>query len=144
MRVLTVIALAVDAYVHLHLAPTYDPIRATVSEGQLFRLEAAAAIVAGLLLLVVDNRVSWLLALLVLGAGAAAVLFYQYVNLGAIGPLPDMYDAYWSGLKVASLVAEGVGAVLAAVGLRHSLRAATGDEKWRRSSAVDDGHGRSA
>jgi hypothetical protein len=33
-----------------------------------------------------------LIAFLVSAGDFAAVLVYQYVNLGAIGPLPNMYD----------------------------------------------------
>ena len=33
-----------------------------------------------------------LIAFLVSAGGFAAVLVYQYVNVGAIGPLPKMYD----------------------------------------------------
>ena len=117
LRVLTVVALGVDAFVHLHLAPSYDSLKATVSQGQLFRVEAAAAILVGLALLFVANRLTWLAALMVLAGGVAAVLVYQYVDVGAFGPVPDMYDPIWSAEKAVSAVAEGAGALTAAAGL---------------------------
>src|SRR6185437_9013237 len=52
LRLVVVACLAIDAYVHFHLAHDYDPIRASVSQGTLFRYEATAAIVAGVLLLI--------------------------------------------------------------------------------------------
>ncbi len=122
LRLGAVAALAVDAYVHAQLAAVFDPIRATVSEGQLFRVEAAAAGLAAVLLLVAANRVTWALALLVLASGVAAVLFYHFVDPGQLGPLPDMYDPLWTAQKAVSAVAEGVGTVFAAAGLALALR----------------------
>jgi hypothetical protein len=122
LRLLTVAALAVDVYVHASLASTFDPIRATFSQGQLFRVEAAAAAVAGVLILVWANRMTWLFALLVLAGGLAAVLFYALVDPGQLGPMPDMYDPSWGPAKTASAVAEGLGALFAGIGLRRALR----------------------
>ena len=49
--------LAIDAYVHLDLASTYDVVKtSTLSQGDLFRVEAALAIVAGVALLVRPRR----------------------------------------------------------------------------------------
>src|SRR5664280_2386199 len=70
-----------------------------VTEGQLFRAQAAAA-------------------LLVAGSAFAAVLLYRYVNVGQLGPLPRMYEPSWDAPgKLPSAYAEGTGAVLAALGL---------------------------
>lgn len=123
LRLATAAALAVDAFVHASLASTYDPIRATVSQGQLFRVEAAAALAAAVLILAWANRLTWLFAVLVLAGGLAAVLFYQFVDPGRLGPLPDMYDPQWTPAKAASVVAEGLGALLAAIGLARAVRA---------------------
>ena len=113
LRLVVVACLAIDAYVHFHLAHDYDPIRASVSQGTLFRYEATAAIVAGVLLLITGRTFAWIFAFLVLAAGFAAVMTYQYVDIGAFGPFPEMYDPYWTFEKGLSVVAEGVGAVLA-------------------------------
>ena len=111
---LAVAGLGYDAYVHLDLAPQYDPIKETVSQGQLFRLEAAAAIVAALALLVSDSRWVGLLAGAVGLGGAAAVVLYRYVEIGPVGPLPGMYEPVWYGEKTWSAIAEaGVGVVAA-------------------------------
>lgn len=113
LRLVVVACLAIDAYVHLDLAHNYDPIRASVSQGTLFRYEAAAAIVAGALLLITGRTFAWIIAFVVLAAGFAAVMTYQYVDIGAFGPFPEMYDPYWTFEKALSVVAEGVGAALA-------------------------------
>ena len=65
---------------------------------------------------------SWVVTITLL-AGAVAlsafvpVLLYTYVNVPAIGPIPSMYDPFWTTPKVVSAVAEGLGAVLAGVGV---------------------------
>ncbi|SEM01240.1 hypothetical protein [Streptacidiphilus jiangxiensis] len=118
LAVVTAAALAVDAYVHADLAPAYDSIRASVSQGTLFRVEAAAAALAALLVLVARRRrAAWLFAFLVAAGGLAAVLLYRYVQVGAVGPLPDMYEPIWFPEKTASAVAEAVGAGTALLGL---------------------------
>lgn len=121
-----VVGLGVDAYVHLRLASTFDPIRATVSQGQLFRVEGVAAILAAVLLLVRPSRLTAGVAAAVAGGGLAAVVLYAVVDVGAIGPLPDMYDPVWSALKTWSTVAEAAAAVaaliLVVVGVRQPSR----------------------
>jgi hypothetical protein len=118
LAVVTAAALAVDAYVHADLAPDYDAVRASVSQGTLFRVEAAAAALAALLVLVARRRrTAWAFAFLVAAGGLAAVLLYRYVQVGAVGPLPDMYEPIWFPEKTASAVAEAVGAGTALLGL---------------------------
>jgi hypothetical protein len=117
--VLTVIVaagLAIDAYVHLDLASTYDVVKtSTLSQGDLFRVEAVLAIVAGVALLVRPRRYTAWFAFLVSAGGVAAVLVYRWVDVGKVGPLPNMYEPYWYGEKTLSLVAEAIAAVAAAV-----------------------------
>lgn len=112
--VVVVAGLGVDAYVHLHLASTFDPIRGTISQGQLFRVEGYAAILAAAYLLIRPGRPSAAVAALVAGGGLAAVLLYAVVDVGPIGPLPNMYDPSWSTLKTWSAIAQAA-ATLAAV-----------------------------
>ena len=108
--------LAIDAYVHLDLASTYDVVKtSTLSQGDLFRVEAALAIVAGVALLVRPRRYTAWFAFLVSAGGVAAVLVYRWVDVGKVGPLPNMYEPYWYGEKTLSLVAEAIAAVAAAV-----------------------------
>jgi len=113
--VVVVVGLGVDAYVHLHLARTFDPIRATISQGQLFRVEGYAAILAAVLLLVRPGRWSAAVAAVVAGGGLAAVLVYAVVDVGPLGPLPNMYDPTWSPLKTWSAIAEAAAALAAVV-----------------------------
>src|SRR5581483_9364596 len=96
LRLLTAAGLALDAYVHADLAPTYDFSGKGISQGQLFRIEAAAAALAALLLIAFGTRrLVWAYALLVATAGVGAVLLYRYVDVGALGPLRNMYEPVW-------------------------------------------------
>ena len=110
--------IGIDAVVHWQNAPAYDAVRGTVSQGQLFRVEAALAVVVGLLVLVRPRPSSWLAALAVAVSALAAVLLYRYVDVGALGPLPDMYENTWQVPgKLLSAYAEGAAVVLAGLGL---------------------------
>jgi hypothetical protein len=118
LRVLTALALFIDAGVHLHLAPGYQAASpAGIGQGNLFLLEAAAAVVAGLYVLIRGSRASYALALAVALSGFVAVVLYRYVDVPAFGPFPAMYEPVWFFEKSLSAVAEGAGALLAAVGL---------------------------
>jgi hypothetical protein len=108
--------LAIDAFVHLDLASSYDGVKSSVlTQGDLFRVEAALAIIAALALVVRPRRWTALIAFLVSAGGFAAVLVYQYVDVGAIGPLPNMYDPVVYAEKTLSVWAEGIAAVAALV-----------------------------
>ena len=116
LAVIVAAGLAIDAYVHLDLASTYDVVKtSTLSQGDLFRVEAALAIVAGVALLVRPRRYTAWFAFLVSAGGVAAVLVYRWVDVGKVGPLPNMYEPYWYGEKTLSLVAEAIAAVAAAI-----------------------------
>jgi len=118
LRVGTAAALGVDAAVHWQNAPAYDAVTATISQGDLFRVEAALAVAAGLLVLVRQRTSSWVAALAVAAGALVAVLLCRYVDLGAIGPLPDMYENTWQVPgKLLSAYAEAAAVVLAALGL---------------------------
>jgi len=52
-------------------------------------------------------------AFLVAAAGTAAVLVYRYVDVGAFGPFPNMYEPIWYTKKTVSAWAEGIAAVAA-------------------------------
>jgi NhaP-type Na+/H+ or K+/H+ antiporter len=116
--------LAVDAYVHLHDAGFYDSVKTSViSQGTLFRAEAVFAIAIGLALLIRPRRIWWTAALLILASAFGAVMLYRYVNVGVLGPLPNMYEPTWvlPG-KLLSAWAEGAGTALTAIGLLLSVR----------------------
>ena len=97
LTAVVVVGLAIDAFVHFHLAGDFAGNKTSVlSEATLFRVEAAASLVAAIALLVRPNRYTAMLAFLLALSGTAAVLFYRYVDLGAVGPVPNMYDPYWA------------------------------------------------
>jgi hypothetical protein len=118
LRIGTAVALGIDAAVHWQNAPAYDGVTGTLSQGTLFRVEAALAVAAGLLVLVRPRPSSWLAALAVAASALAAVLLYRYVDVGALGPLPDMYENTWQVPgKLLSAYAEAAAIVLAGLGL---------------------------
>ncbi len=105
-RLVAAAALAVDAYVHAKLADRYDPVVATVSQGDLFRIEAGLAALAALLVLVRHRRPADAFGLSVAAGGLAALLLYRYVDVGAFGPFPDMYEPVWFADKWASVFSQ--------------------------------------
>jgi hypothetical protein len=114
--VVVIAGLAIDAFVHLHLASAYEGVKSSVlTQGDLFRVEAGLAIIVALALIVRPRRWTALIALLVSAGGFALVLIYQYVNVGAIGPLPNMYDPLQSTEKTLSIFGEGIAALAALV-----------------------------
>jgi hypothetical protein len=121
--VITAAGLAVDAYVHFHLASAYSGVKtSTMSQGDLFRVEATLAAIAAIAVVVRPRRYTAAFAFLVAAGGVAAVVFYRYVDTGVIGPLPNMYEPRWYGEKTLSLIAEAIAAV-AALGLLALLHA---------------------
>jgi hypothetical protein len=117
--------LALDAYVHLTDARLYDSVTtSTVSEGTLFRVEALVAIVVAIALLIQRRPAVWAVAAVVAASAAGAVLLSTYVDVGALGPLPDMYEPTWAlPGKAVSAIAEIAATVLALAGLTIALRA---------------------
>lgn len=112
--VVVVAGLAIDAWVHLDLASNYDSNSSRLlGEGNLFRAEGAVAIVAATALLARPGRYTALFALVVAAAGTAAVLIWTYLDVGAFGPFPNMYEPVWYAKKTLSAWGEGVAAVAA-------------------------------
>lgn len=117
LRIATAAALGIDAAVHASDASGYDAVKATISQGQLFRVEAAVAIAAGLLVLIRPRPISWIIAFLVAASALATVLLYRYVDVGQLGPIPDMYENTWSVPgKLLSVYAEAAAVVLSVLG----------------------------
>ncbi|HEV2089179.1 MAG TPA: hypothetical protein VGR21_12775 [Cryptosporangiaceae bacterium] len=138
LQVITAAGLGVDAYLHLVLASDYVGPGA-ISQGALFRVEAAVAAVAAVLVLLVRRRVVYLLAFLVAASALAAVVLYRYVDVGALGPLPNMYEPVWFFEKTLSAVAEAVAAVGAAALLALAGTTAGASRTGRRRSAAESG-----
>ena len=132
VQMLIAAGLVIDAYIHAGLAPAYDGIRATVSQGDLFRIEAGAAAGAALLVLVTGRRAGFGVALAVAASGAGALLLYRYVDVGRLGPVPDMYEPSWFPEKTSAAVAEAAAAVLATGGLAWAVRQREGMRAGRR------------
>ena len=114
LAVLAAVGLAYDAKVHLHLATGYDAIGHghVITQGRLFRIEAVVAIVVALAVLVLDDWRVWAAAGLTGLAGVGAVLLYRYVDVGKIGPVPNMYEPAWFPEKTHSAYAEGLVGVI--------------------------------
>jgi hypothetical protein len=130
LRLVVVAGLVVDVYVHLHLAAGYAANTATISEGALFRVEAVVAGLAAVLVLLTRSQVGVVVALLVAAGGVGAVLLYEYVDVGAVGPLPNMYEPLSYPEKTYSLIAEVV-AALAALALLVLHRASRTQHRGR-------------
>ena len=115
LTLITAAGLAVDAYVHWHLASSFDSLIGAgsphVSQGQLFRLEGTLALIAMLLVLTTRRRFAAVVAFLIAAGGVGAVLLYGFVDVGGFGPLPDMYDPTGSTEKTVSAVAEATAAI---------------------------------
>ena len=123
--VLVVVAgLAIDAYVHLHLAGDYGLVHTRfVSQATLFRIEGGVALLAGVLLIAWRSWIPAAIAAVVTAGGVAAVVLYASVDPGRLGPLPDMYEPVWYAEKTWSLYAEATAAAAALVLLVIRLRA---------------------
>jgi hypothetical protein len=124
LRVVTAVGLAVDAYIHADLATRFDGNTGSggISQGALFRIEAVVASVAALFVLLHGRRVTAAFALLVAASAFGAVMLARYVDIGALGPLPDMYDPAWYTEKTISAIAEAVAVVTSAALFVTSLR----------------------
>jgi hypothetical protein len=116
VRLLTAASLGVDAGVHADLAPSRPP-GGGISQIGLFWFEAALAGLAAVLVLVSAARLAYAFAFLIAASALGAVVLYRYVDVGALGPLPDMYEPFWYPLKVATSVAEAVAVLGAAAGV---------------------------
>jgi hypothetical protein len=68
--------------------------------------------------LVTGNRWAWAAVAVVGAASFAAVMLYRYVDVGSIGPIPNMYEPSWqTNEKLLSAYAEAAAVVVAAVAL---------------------------
>lgn len=132
-RVLAAAGLGVNAYVHAGRAPTYDAVVASVSQGDLFRLEAALGALAALLVLAWRRLPADLFAFVVAAGGLALLLVYRYADVGELGPFPDMYEPTWSRDKLVALVSQAV-AVIATVVLLVTTRRRRGRGEPGRST----------
>jgi hypothetical protein len=115
LSAIAALGLAIDAYIHLDLASNYDAIRtSTLSQGDLFRIEGGAAVLAAVAVLLRPRRYTALFAFVVAAAGITAVLIYRYVDIKGFGPIPSMYEPVWYTEKTRSAYAEGAATLASA------------------------------
>jgi hypothetical protein len=115
LRILAAACLGVSAWIHFHLADRYATVpHDVIGQDDLFYIQAAVAAVVALWLLVTGRRFAWWAAALVGASSLGAVLLYRYVDVGALGPLPNMNDASWepSPDKAVSAIVEAAVVVL--------------------------------
>lgn len=124
LRILVAAGLAVDAVVHWRFAPQmrYVP-GGSVHADTIFYAQAVVAGIVGLLVLVHARRWTYALALVVAASAVGALLLYFSVDVGALGPIPNMHEPVWYAQKTESLVGEGVAALAALAGLLTVRRA---------------------
>lgn len=117
VRLVVVAALTLDAVVHLRLAPGYQLGQpAGIGAGNLFRIAAAAAILAALYVLLRGSSASYAVAFTVAFGTVAAVVLHRYVDVPQIGPVPSLHEPVWFFEKTLSAVVQAMGAAAAAVG----------------------------
>ena len=116
VRALVVAGLVIDAYIHLKLAPSQPPGGpGHLGQVALFNAEGAVAIMAAALVLLRPRTWTYLFAVLIAGTALAAVLISRYADIGAIGPIPNLYEPAWYTDKVVTTVAEGIAFAAAAL-----------------------------
>jgi hypothetical protein len=140
LRLLTAAGLAIDAYVHFDLAAQYDANAGGISQGVLFRAQASIAVLMALAVLASTNRAVHLVALLVAISALGAVVLYRYVDVGMLGPLPDMYDPAWYPEKTVSAVAEAIATLGAVAFLIAPRRTGTTVTQAAHEAPTADGH----
>jgi hypothetical protein len=113
-RLVTAAGLSISSFVHADLASTYAEGGGTISEGALFRAETVLASLTALAMVLTGRRLCLLLGFGVAASALAATLASRYVDLGAVGPFPDLHDPVWFPEKLWAAFGEGT-AVLAAL-----------------------------
>jgi hypothetical protein len=117
IRVATTAGLAIDAYVHLNLASQYAESGGTINEGILFRVEAVVAVLTALAVIATGRLAAYLVALLVAASALTVMLVSRYVDLGPLGPFPNLYDPVWFPEKLLAALAEGAATATALAGV---------------------------
>jgi hypothetical protein len=116
-RLITVVGLGIDAWVHLDLASTYAEARAPISEGVLFRAEAVLALLTALVLILSARRLSFLLGFAVSASALTLMLLSRYVDFGSFGPFPDLYDPVWFAEKLWAAFGEAAAGMASLAGI---------------------------
>jgi hypothetical protein len=135
LRLVAVAGLGVDAYEHAHLASSYRGLGGHLSQADLFVAEAVVAGIVAVALLVTDATLAWIAALVVAASALGAVLLYRYVDVGPLGPLPNMYEPVWYADKVIAAAAEAAALLAALLGL---ATARSPGREWTRTPPTGD------
>jgi hypothetical protein len=116
LTLIAVVGLVVDAVVHFDLASNFANVKtSTLSQADIFRVESTVALIVAAALLLIPRRSTALAVFAVAASATVAVVLYRYVDVGKIGPIPNMYDPYWEPVgKWLSAVAEIVAALSSA------------------------------
>jgi hypothetical protein len=117
VRLIAVAGLGIDAYVHLDLASTYSEAQAPINEGVLFRAEAVLALLTALALILRARRPSFLLGFAVSASALTLMLVSRYVDLGPLGPFPDLYDPVWFPEKLWAAFGEAAASIACLAGI---------------------------
>jgi hypothetical protein len=120
--VLTAVALAVSAYVHLDLSSSPYAAGGQLTLGALFLAQAVVAAVVALWVLVRPSRAAYAVAAVVAAASFLALVLSTYVRLPQVGPLPVLYEPVWYADKAVAAVAAGVALLAAVAGLARRVR----------------------
>lgn len=114
-RIITAVALVVNAYIHFRLATTFDAVTGTLlSLGDLFRIQGVAGVVVAILVVVLPRWWAALVAAGLAGAGIAMLVISVYapLDLSAIG-LPVISESAWYPDKLVALASQGIAMVAA-------------------------------
>jgi len=113
---LTGAGLIVNAVIHLQLAATFDAVTGSLlSQGDLFRIQAAAGILITVGLVIA--RRAWVAAIAAViaigGLGMLVLTTLVPLDLTALG-LPAIFEPVWYSDKVIAALAQGIAALAAA------------------------------
>lgn len=131
LRLLVAAGLGLDAAVHAATADLYDGIGHLLSQGDLFRIEAGLACLVALFVLSTRSRAALVAAAVVSLSAAAALFASRYVDLGSLGPIPNMYEPAWDPQKSLALAGE-IPAALASLAWLGLVRRGGPERKERR------------
>jgi len=95
-----------------------------MSQGELFQIEAGVATLAALLVLLSARRLVSAFAFGVATSAFAAVLINANYDIGALGPIPDMYEPLWYPERTLTAVFEAAAASTALLGFLMATAAA--------------------
>jgi hypothetical protein len=107
------VGLGINAFIHFSLAPSLDQLGAgsTATVGTLFRVEAVADIVAGVLLLIFRRRWTGLLVMLVSAVGLAILIASTIAPITLPFGLPVIPVAGWGPQKLVAAVGQAIALV---------------------------------